>query len=54
MGGRERNPVIARGLNDDRGRGFGGESVHRLQFHHAMAEGANDAPATGGGAQRHR
>ena len=48
MRGGERHAVIARGLNDQRGGGFCCESVQRLQFHHPMAKGPNDAPTTRG------
>ena len=44
-----------RGRQDDRGgTGFGGEAVDRLQLHHLVAEGPDDAPAADGGASSHR
>ena len=53
VGGGKRDAVNARALNDERGGGFGGEAVHRLQFHDAMPECANNSPAAGGRARRH-
>src|SRR5437660_5413223 len=53
MCSRERDAVVTRTLNDQCGGGFRGEAVHRLQFHHAMAECSNDAPAAGRCSNRH-
>src|SRR4029453_4655237 len=46
--GGKRNAVIACCLNDHRGACLCRESMHRLQFHHAMAKRANDSPAARG------
>ena len=51
--GGKRNAVRAGDLNDDRGGRFRGEPVDRLQFHHLVTEGADDAPAARGSASRH-
>ena len=50
----KRNAVVARALNDQRGCCFGREAVHWLQFHHTMAERANDSPAASSCSYRHR
>src|SRR5436190_24094651 len=44
---------MARYLNNHGGRRLGGEAVNRLQFHHLVAEGANDSPTTSGRTRRH-
>ena len=54
MRGRKRNTVDAGYMNDERSSRFGGESVHRLQFHHTMTERANNAPPARGSSRRHR
>ena len=43
---RKRNAIVTRDLNDERGACLRCKSVHRLQFHHAVAERPNDAPTT--------
>src|ERR1041385_3431193 len=46
VSGRQRNAVIARDLNDERGSGFSGKAVYRLQSHHSMAQGAKEVATT--------
>ena len=41
-------------MDDERRRRFSGEAVNRLQFHHLVSHGADDAPAASGRAGRHR
>ena len=53
MRGGERNAVITGCLNDERGARLCRESMHGLQFHHAVTECADDAPTTRGGTHRH-
>ena len=50
----EGNPVVTGGLNDHCSCRFRRKAVHRLQFHHAVAERANDAPAARGCSYCHR
>ena len=54
MSGRKRNTIRTRDLNNHSGGRLGRESVHGLQFHHAVAEGANDSPAARRGPGCHR
>ena len=53
MRGGEGNAVITGCLNDERGARLCRESMHGLQFYHAVTECADDAPTTRGRTHRH-
>ena len=54
MRGRKWNAVKTRTLNDERSGCLRRETMHRLQFHHAVTERANNPPATRSSSRRHR